>query len=141
MKKSAARFLPASLRAATVLFCAAAVFAAAGEDKFLTYHSPEVGCDWLSIEYDTIKSWAERDEDEDRPIATPEGVMMTFGMVLTAPLALFGGLFGKKKQRLDFSRDADDLAVAAAKKKCGALLAQMEADKRAGKYPHPGARS
>ena len=136
MKLRAARFLPASLRAAAVLFCACAAFAAAADEDTLTYSSPEVGCDWLDLEYETIKSRARTDISEP-PAVTKEGVMMTFGMLLSLPSNLIGGLFRKKQKRPAFSRNPDDIVAAAGQKECAELLQLIEADKRAGKYPPP----
>lgn len=125
------------------MFCAAAgvsvsVFPAAAQT--LTYKSPEVGCDWLAIEYDVIKSYA-----VEGPLPPPtaqeyrQGAMMTFAMFLTIPLALFSEAFdavsGREKQQYDFSRDPDDIVAAAKVKTCDRLLQTIAEDRRKGVYP------
>lgn len=118
---------------AAILSCAFCAAFAAGT---LTYHSPEVGCDWLDAEYETIKVRADPNVEEP-PAVTKEGVMMTFGMILSLPFLLFSEAFGEKNPQLNFSRDAADIAAAAEAKGCSDLLALMAADKVVGKYPPP----
>ena len=116
-----------------ILFCG---IAAADDSAALTYHSPEVGCDWLDAEYRRIKSHADSDRDDgERPSVTREGVMMTFGMIFSLPSILFGEAFGDKSPRYDFSLDPDDLSAAAEKKQCAALLDVIARDRRNGNYP------
>ena len=126
-------------RFVALVFMIAVLSGNAVAESPLTYESPEVDCDWLNTEYRLIKDYAA--PDDDRPAVTKEGVMMTFGMILTAPFALFSGIFGDKPRGFDFSRNPDDIAAAAKTKKCAALLAQIQADKNSGQYPPPIVRT
>lgn len=131
--KNAGGFLHlAALFAAFALFAFCAQSAGA---KTLTYESAEVGCDWLDVEYETIKIHAApaKPEDSASPSSVVKGLALGLGTLLTAPFAIFSG----EQERYDFSRNADDIYAAAQKKSCAALLQLMEADKKAGKYPAP----
>ncbi|MGI9298203.1 MAG: hypothetical protein ACR2QC_09935 [Gammaproteobacteria bacterium] len=136
MKPHGTRFSPFSPRAVLVSLCATCVCAAAAERETFTYHSPEVGCDFLALEYQTIKTHTNPDKKEP-PAVTKEGAMMTFGMLFSLPAILFGEVFGPARPRYDFSRDPDDLSAAAEDKECAALLELIAADRRGGTYPPP----
>lgn len=125
-----------SPRAMIVFLCVASVCAVAAERERYTYHSPEVGCDFLDLEYQTIKTHTNPDKPEPAGV-TKEGAMMTFAMLFSLPAILFGEVFGAPSPRYDFSRDPDDLSAAAEAKKCTALLEIIANDKDAGTYPPP----
>lgn len=106
----------------------------------LTYHSEEVGCDWLDAEYASMKFYADPNRPKSSGAPTAAGVMMTFAMILSLPVLIFKEAFGKR-QKFDFSRDPDDLSIAAANKNCSALLELIARDKESGKYPPPRQRN
>lgn len=120
-----------------IVFSIANLSAVAAEQEIITYDSAQVNCEWLDIEYEVIKSRAQNLPPAPTPPVTSAGIMMTFGMLLTLPLEIASSVFGDKKPRYDFSRNVEDIAVAANNKNCKALLQLMEDDKRAGHYPPP----
>lgn len=120
-----------------IFACAFVVFPVVAQET-LNYHSPEMGCSWLDIEYETIKLDAVRNDKDDEPPpenVTAEGVKMTLSMLLFLPLILVGEMFDANDPQYDFSRDPDDLTIAAEEKQCTTLLETIQADKDACLYP------
>lgn len=109
----------------TAAFVAAVGLSCVAVAKPLTYHSPEVGCDWLDAEYARIKP---RAATEPNPAVTSEGLGLLFGMLVFAPVIAAGEVFGGGGEEYDFSGDPEDLIAAATDKDCTDLLELMAAD-------------
>lgn len=94
------------------------------EQQVINYLSPQVDCDWLEVEYIS----ATQKPHPDEPSVTREGLLMTGGMILTLPLHIFNSFFSKPQPKYDFSRDVNDIKIAAEIKQCNKLLYTIQAD-------------